>query len=67
MKPTIRTNKKGIFLVTIKEKTKAEKTNPYIKGYNRALKKGSDNNPYSVDAYRWLYKMGYDAAINQNI
>ena len=65
MKPQIQTNKKGIFLVTSKGKQKAEKTNPYLKGFNQALKKGFGNNNYSIDAYRWLYNIGYDAGISE--
>jgi hypothetical protein len=65
MKPKIQTNKKGVFLVTNKEKIKMEKTNPYLKGFNHGLKKGYENNPYSMDAYRWLYKVGYDAGVSE--
>ena len=65
MKPTIQTNKKGVFFVTNRGKIKMEKTNAYVKGYNHALKRGYDNNPYSIDAYRWLYKVGYDAGISE--
>jgi len=65
MKPKIHTNKKGIYLVTNKGKVKAEKSNPYLKGFNHALKKGIQNNPYSIDAYRYLYRIGYDRGITE--
>lgn len=65
MKPKIQTNKKGVFLFTNKGKTKMEKTNPYFKGFNDGFKKGYESNPYSMDAYRWLYKVGYDAGISE--
>lgn len=65
MKAKIQTNKKGIFLVKNKTKTKMEKTNAYLKGFHHGLKRGWENNPYSIDAYCWLYKVGYDAGVSE--
>jgi hypothetical protein len=65
MKAKINTNKKGIFLVINKEKIRIEKTKAYIKGFDHGLKKGYDKNPYTIDAYRWLYNVGYDAGVSE--
>ena len=42
-----------------------EESVAYKRGFIDALKKGVDNNPYSWDEYRHLYRIGYDAGITE--
>jgi hypothetical protein len=65
MKPSIQTTKQGIFLLKGSTRLKAETSTPYLKGFEDAFKRGVEKNSYATDAYRYLYRIGYDAGITE--